>query len=48
MAIASGFFNEKLRAEAVGARARELNFKADEVDEFFTIVERTVQTVVGK
>ncbi len=47
VAIASGFIDETLRAEAVGAGARELIFKADAVEEFCAVVQRLAQVVVA-
>ena len=48
VAIASGFIDETLRAEAESAGIRELIFKADAVDEFCVVVQRLAQAVGAK
>ena len=40
VAVASGFIDEALRAQAEEAGVRELIFKADEVDVFCVVVQR--------
>jgi CheY-like chemotaxis protein len=46
VAVASGFIDETLRAEAAGAGVRELIFKADSVEEFCAAVQRLAETGV--
>ena len=45
VAIASGFIDDTLRAEADGAGVRELIFKADAVEEFCAVVQRLLRTM---
>ena len=45
VAVASGFIDEVLRAQAGGAGVRELILKADAVDDFCAVVQRLAQAV---
>ena len=48
VAVASGFIDETLRAQAEGAGVREIIFKASAVGEFCEVVSRLAQSVVSK
>jgi CheY-like chemotaxis protein len=48
VAVASGFIDEELRAQAGGVGVRELIFKADAVEDFCVVVQRLAQTVAEK
>ncbi|MBI3376561.1 MAG: PAS domain S-box protein [Betaproteobacteria bacterium] len=48
VAVASGFIDEALRAQAGGTGVRELIFKADAVEEFCEVVQRLVRAVGEK